>query len=571
MKFPRLYVNHKEQNEIDPEDIFIDSKNVSSLDRETLDGTFNKPINSRIFIMAHVLVFSLFIFFGFKAYGLQVRSYESFEELAKKNYTKKTPIFVSRGVIKDRNDVLLAWNEDINNNINIIPKRYYIKNVGLANVLGHISYPKKDKGGIFWQSEYNGEAGLERQYNNTLSGTNGERIIEVMANKEIAKDNIINEGKSGESVLTFMDSKVNQVFYKHLKEVVENQGFKGGSAVMMNVNNGEVIAMANYPDYDNNLFINASSTAERQIKDSYLIDKNTPMLNRAVSGLYTPGSTVKPFIAYGALYEGVIKEFDSIYSSGALTIKNKYGGPDTIFRDWKAHGYVDARNAIAESSDEYFYQIGGGYMDQKGLGIKRIEKFMNYFGFATSTGVDLPLEKQGVIPSPEWKAKNFIEGDWLLGNTYHTSIGQYGFKTTPLELARSIAVIANGGKIIKPRIVDTPSSTVPLDINLDRSVLKVVREGMRMAAGVSGTAHYFSDLPFKVAAKTGTAELGVNKDRVNSWSTGYFPYDDPKYVFVFLMENGPVTNTVASSKIMRKVFDDLIYLTPEYFETKDDK
>jgi penicillin-binding protein 2 len=566
MKFPRLYVKRQNRLEIDPEDIFIDSKNVSSLDRETLEGTFTKSISIKIFTLAHIIVLAVFILFGYKSYKLQILENTHFQDLAQKNYIRKTPIFAGRGVIKDKNGVLLAWNEDIEDKVNNIPKRFYIKDVGLSSVIGHISYPKKDKGGVFWQNEYVGEAGLEKQYNAELSGVNGERIIEVSAKKEISKTNIINLGEQGVTINTYLDSKVNEVFYNKLKEVVEVQGFKGGSAVMMNVNNGEVVAMVNYPDYDNNIFINASTTKERSLKDSYLEDKATPMLNRAVSGLYTPGSTVKPFIAYAALFENVIKEFDNIYSSGQLVIKNKYGGPDTVFKDWKAHGYVDARSAIAESSDEYFYQIGGGYMDQKGLGIKRIEKYMNYFGFATSTGVDLPLEKSGIVPSPEWKALNFKEGDWLLGNTYHTSIGQYGFKTTPLELARSIAVIANGGKIITPKIASTSNSVKQSEIKLDKSALKVVKEGMRMAAGEKGTAHYFSDLPFKVAAKTGTAELGVNKDRVNSWSTGYFPYENPEYVFVFLMENGPVTNTVASSKIMRKVFDDLLYLTPEYFE-----
>jgi penicillin-binding protein 2 len=260
----------------------------------------------------------------------------------------------------------------------------------------------------------------------------------------------------------------------------------------------------------------------------------------------------------------VIGEYDNIYSSGQLVIKNKYGGPDTIFRDWKAHGYVDVRKAIAESSDEYFYQVGGGYMDQKGIGINKIEKYMKFFGFASSTGIDFPAEKTGIVPSIEWKKKNFSEGDWLLGNTYHTSIGQYGFKTTPLELVRSIAAIANGGKILVPRIASTTEEVKYTDLNLDKKILKVIQEGMRMTSQEAGTAHYFSDLPFKVSAKTGTAQLGFNNERVNSWSSGYWPSENPKYAFVFMMEDGPASNKVASSKIMRQVFQDILELVPEY-------
>ena len=124
------------------------------------------------------------------------------------------------------------------------------------------------------------------------------------------------------------------------------------------------------------------------------------------------------------------------------------------------------------------------------------------------------------MPSPEWKKKNFKEGDWLLGNTYHTSIGQYGFQTTPLELVRSISILGNGGTIVTPHIVGDAKPAGKL--TLDSNSLRIVRQGMRMTAEEGGTAHYFNDLPFKVAAKTGIAQLGYNNERVNSWSTGYF-------------------------------------------------
>lgn len=590
----RIFVNirrNKKIKEINPEDIFAESSNVSKFDDHNFEGRFESPIDSKMFLFLGALCAVMVIFFISKAYKLQVAEYDTWFTRATKNYIKKTPIFAYRGVIKDRNGVLLAWNEKVEGNdstsTDIIPKRRYIEDEGFGNVLGFVSYPKKDSSGIFWQDNYIGGSGLEKKYDQDLSGVSGERVLEISANGTVERDNIINDSKEGEPLVTNLDSKVQSIFYKHIEDVVKAKGFQGGAGAMMDVNTGEVIAMVSYPDYDNNLFTNASTSEEKEIKAKYLTDKTSPMTNKVVSGLFTPGSVVKPFMLYAALVEGVIDEWKNIYSSGKSVIKNKYGGPDTVFRDWKAHGYVDARKAIAQSSDEYFYQIGGGYQDQPGLGIKRIEKYANMFGFASGTGIDMPVENIGVVPSPEWKAKNFKEGDWLLGNTYHTSIGQYGFQVTPIELLRYIASLANGGKLVTPKLVNNKnkneniSQSDPLnkneeqsknqdvtDLNLNKKHLKTVQEAMLAAASEGGTAHYFSDLPFKVGAKTGTAQLGYNNEYVNSWTTGYWPYENPKYSFVFLMEKGPASNTTGASKIMRQIFTDMLTYTPEYMDFK---
>lgn len=177
---------------------------------------------------------------------------------------------------------------------------------------------------------------------------------------------------------------------------------------------------------------------------------------------------MKPFFAYAALAEKIITPEQNIYSSGQLVIENKYDGPDTVFKDWRAHRYVDMRKAIAQSSDEYFYQIGGGYKEQKGLGIARLNTYAKKFGFASTTGIDLPGEEFGVIPSPEWKKKVFDE-EWLLGNTYHSSIGQYGFQLTPLELVRAVSAIANGGYLVTPHIL-LRGATASSSINLNQKI-----------------------------------------------------------------------------------------------------
>ena len=559
----------KNSHEIHPEEIFIDSTNISNLDSDSFEGRFEKNINVIIFIIFGVISAFLFSFFIYKLYMHQVYKYDYWNNFAMNNYIKKSPIFPARGIIKDRNGETIAWNEDPEMATSSIPKRFYITSAGLSSTLGYMSYPKKDKSGVFWQDTYKGQSGLEKQYNDLLSGVRGEKIYEVSVNGKITNDNIAKEAKDGADLETYIDINIQKAFYKYLKEVVDAQSFSGGAGIMMDVNSGQVLALASYPDYDNNLFSNAETEEEKDKKNNYLTSKKTPMLNRAVSGVYVPGSVVKPFMAYAALNVGVIDQYQNIFSSGKLVIKNKYDGPDTIFRDWKAHGYVDARHAIAVSSDEYFYQVGGGYGDQKGLGIDRIEKYMKGFGFASSTGIDLPLEKIGVVPSKAWKEKSFEEGTWLLGNTYHTAIGQYGFQTSPISLARSVAIIANGGKIIIPKIASTTENNKVkdyVDLKLNKDFLKVSREGMALSASEIGTAHYFNDLPFTVAAKTGTAQLGLHNERVNSWSAGYFPRENPKYVFVFMMEGGPATNKVGASKMMRKVFSDILEKEPDFWK-----
>jgi penicillin-binding protein 2 len=210
------------------------------------------------------------------------------------------------------------------------------------------------------------------------------------------------------------------------------------------------------------------------------------------------------------------------------------------------------RKALAESSDEYFYQVGGGYMDQPGLGIARIDKYAQMFGFATTTGVDLPGEEYGTIPTPDWKEKVFGE-DWLLGDTYHTAIGQYGFQLTPIELARGVAALANGGTLVTPHVLlglSVPSAALAIP----PGDLEVIREGMRQGV-TQGIGGALAIEGVHVASKSGTAELGVKKDLINSWISGFFPYENPKYVFVVIMEKGSVHNTHGAIFAAREVIE----------------
>ncbi len=533
--------------EIDPEDVFLDSENLSSLDTDQLEGQLERPLGVHVFYATIFATLLLTLGFSYRLFSMQVIEGDVYQEKSDNNHLRRIPLFALRGTVSDRNGEILAWNstsygtstdEDLNKDI---PKRLYTETKGFSHVLGYVSYPKRDQSGVFWQEEYVGKDGVEKMYQTELAGVKGERIIEVTALKKVEAQNVVVYPTNGENIVLSIDKGVQAKLYESMESLAKEVGFTGGAGVIMDVRNGEVLAITSYPEYNNTLITNATTKEEKSKVGEELTDKRQKFLDRAVSGLFVPGSTVKPFFAYAALEEEVIDPEVSIYSSGALVIENKYGGPDTVFKDWEKHGYVNMRQAIAASSDEYFYQIGGGYKDQPGLGIKRLKEYAERFGFATTTGIDLPDEEYGVIPSPEWKKKLFDE-DWLVGNTYHSSIGQYGFQVTPLELLRAVAAIANGGYLVQPHVLqrlETSSSS----IGLSPKHLKIIREGMRMAvAGDIGTAKGLRISGLDVAAKSGTAELGVSKQLVNSWITGYFPYENPQYAFVVVMEKGSRDN-----------------------------
>ncbi len=258
-------------------------------------------------------------------------------------------------------------------------------------------------------------------------------------------------------------------------------------------------------------------------------------------------------MAIAALEEGIIDPEKSIYSSGSLVLPNPFDtSKPSIFLDWKAHGYVNMRQAIAVSSDVYFYTIGGGFEDIRGLGIRKLKEWFHKFGFDTPTGIDVPGEETGFLPDPEWKAKT---RPWRIGDTYHISIGQGDLLLNPMGVVRALGFLATRGNWITPHLLQGASPKTPLEpLYVSEQSFTVVAEGMRRAAEAGGTAQALSWLPFPVAAKTGTAELG-KKDRVNSWFIGYAPYDQPEMGMVIFLESGPRANLVGSPYVASETFE----------------
>ncbi|MFH1656491.1 MAG: penicillin-binding transpeptidase domain-containing protein [Candidatus Nealsonbacteria bacterium] len=547
---------------IDPDEIFLDSENLQEFNLQQFEGKIEKPISKKNVYSLGLIFFICALIFLIKSGQLQIIKGEEYFKRSENNTLEKQLIFADRGIIYDRNKVELAWNQKSEEETGFSLRNYI--SPGFSHILGYINYPMQDSSGNYWQTEIIGKDGIEKQYADSLKGENGTKIVELDALKKVHSENIVNPPKRGEDLITTIDSRIQKELYLLIKNLSENNSFKGGAGMMINVNNGEIITSTSFPEYDSKTL---SMGKNVELINSYLTDKRNVFLDKNISGLYTPGSIVKPFLALGALNENIITPEKQIYSKGYISIPNPfYPGLETIFKDWKAHGWVDMRKAIAVSSDVYFYEIGGGFEDQKGLGISNIQKYIKLFGIGEKTGIDLPDEIIGIIPSPEWKAKKFKGDIWRIGDTYHTAIGQYGFQVTPIQILRAIASIANNGKLITPHLIfqDLDKENQISNINLPKEYFNIIHEGMRQTV-LYGTAVALNVPYVHIAAKTGTAQLGVNNTRINSWITGFFPYENPKYAFIVLMESGPSSGSIGATYIMSQMINWMYLNTPEYF------
>ncbi len=546
-------------SEIAPDEIFLDSSNLPNFDVDQFEGRFEKPITKKtvLFLGAFFILVGL-VFVG-RVGILQVAKGESFALRSENNRLQHTPLFSERGIIYDRNGVELAWNSPGDD---VFPVRSYTDKVGLAHVLGYIGYPARDKKGVYYETEFTGKDGVEKFYDKFLNGENGLKIVETNALLEVQSESVIKPPLDGEDLVLSIDALVQSKMYEFIENLSEEKGFQGGAGVVLDVNNGEVLALTSFPEYNSGVLSEGDDGAAiRRLQSDY----RKPFINRAISGLYTPGSTVKPFVALGALNEKVITSEKKILSTGSISIQNPYF-PDlkSVFTDWKEHGWVDVRDALAVSSNVYFYEVGGGFEDQNGIGIAKIEEYIRAFGLGEIAGIDLLGEVEGVIPNPTWKAEQFDGEPWRLGDTYNTSIGQYGFQVTPIQLAKGIAAIANKGELVSPHVVkDIKVKNSRVDKNIDGFNFDIIGEGMRQAV-TDGTAKGLNVPSVKVAAKTGTAEVGISKKLVNSWIVGFFPYEKPRFAFVVVMEKGPRENTVGGLFVMRQILDWMTIHAPEY-------
>lgn len=547
------------EREIAPDEIFLDSSNLPEFNQGRLEGKLERPVPRAAY--AGMLLVMALVFFGLiaQAANLQIKEGERFALQSERNRVRPEVMFAKRGAIVDRNGNPLVYNDATDDGY---VRRMYAS-PGFGHLLGYVSYPKKDAKGYYYDTEIKGLAGVEATFNEELAGRNGTLLVEENALGEVQSQGSVEAAHDGATVTLSIDERAQRAFASSIAELAERVPFTGASAILMDVETGEIHALASYPEYDPNVL---SSGGPSDTIAAYQNDSRRPYLDRAIAGLYAPGSIVKPMEAAGALSDGIISPDKIIVSTGQLVVPNPYDpSKPTIFKDWKALGAMNMRSAIAYSSDVYFYTVGGGFGDQKGLGIKRLGEWFRAFGYDTTTGIELAGEESGFIPTPEWKEATYDE-PWRIGNTYHTAIGQYAMQVTPIEVARAVAAVANGGKLVQPTILKTNMTPAGEHIDISPYALQVAREGMRMGV-MEGTSVGLNPLSFTtIAGKTGTAQLGANNEYHHAWAVGFFPYEKPKYVYVVLMEKGPSTNLVGGIYATYQALTKLHQTAPEYFE-----
>lgn len=537
---PRWGRRKKKYADIQPDEILVDSSNLAEFDRDQFEGRIERPLSRRSLSLAGGTIALFFVALLVRAGDLQLVRGAELAETAQNNQLSQTTIFADRGIIVDRNGVPLAWNER-ESVADEYAARAYADIRGLAHTVGYVKEPAKDSSGFYYRDQFEGQDGVERAYSAKLAGHNGLKLTETDARGAVVAEAVVDPAQAGAKLALSIDAEVAEGLYEAIAEKARASGFQGGAGVVMDVKSGELLALVSYPEYSQTALMEGDRAAIAALN----ADKRQPFLNRATDGLYAPGSIVKPMVATAALEEKIISPEKQILSTGQISIPNPYDpSKPTIFKDWKAHGWVDMCDAIAVSSDVYFYAVGGGYKDQPGLGIALLDKYFKLFGFGEDAELYGFSEKTGNIPTPEWKEATFDGDPWRLGNTYHTAIGQYGMQVTPLQAVRAAAALANGGTLLVPQLLasSTPQGSA---LGLSAASLQVAREGMRQGV-VSGIAQSVNFGFVHVAAKTGTAQVGAHNEYVNSWMIGFWPYENPRYAYAVVLERGPAHTTVGA-------------------------
>jgi penicillin-binding protein 2 len=377
-----------------------------------------------------------------------------------------------------------------------------------------------------------GRGGLQEFYNCSLSGVDGEELIEVDSLGVKLRSLGIREPVAGIDLKTNIDFGLQ-------KEIAEN--FNGNpGAVVATDKNGEVLALFSSPSFD------PGNVAES------LNDSKLPLFNRSIGGLFHPGSIFKPLVAIAALEEGVIDKNYKFNDTGVITVNTLYG--NYSYSNWYftqyggKEGEIDLTKALARSTDTFFYTIG------ELTGIDNLVEWMKKFGLTRLTDIDIPGEILSLIPSPDWKLKIKNE-KWFLGNTYHFSIGQGDLALTPVGIHRANLVVTSGGKLCSLKIV---GNTICQKLKIKPENINLIKSGMKKACSTGGTGYTFFDFQEKhesidVACKTGTAE--TNDDgKTHAWFTAFAPINNPEIMLTVMVEGGGEGSKVAGP-IARKIMD----------------
>jgi penicillin-binding protein 2 len=404
------------------------------------------------------------------------------------------------------------------------PLRNYADSGSLSHVLGYMGDITRDELTMLYNRGYQqgdtiGKAGIERQYDEILRGKKGQetRTVDVRGRRIAGNDNTRDPPQMGKNLVLTIDHSIQTLAEKAL-------GPRMGAAVVMKPATGEILAMVSYPWYDPNIFSYSDIGAEYQ---NLINDPNKPFLNRAIQSNYPPASTFKIVMTTGILAENAFPPEQLVDCQGEIT----YGD-----RQWRCHirrpghGRLNLHQAMAQSCDIYYWMVGRDY-----LTVERIVSYAMDYGFGEPTGIDLPGEVSGFIPTPQWKERRYHDR-WQGGDTMNMSIGQGYTLVTPIQMANMVAMVVNDGKVYKPHVLmeirDPVSGAVEQSIRpellhestVDKKVFDALKQDMRGVIS-EGTARFPLNIrSVEIAGKTGTGEVGL-QDRWHSWFAAYAPYN----------------------------------------------
>jgi penicillin-binding protein 2 len=480
--------------------------------------------------------------------------------------------------------------------IQVEPEREYLYGALLAHTLGYVGPIPEEEAKAYEAQGYDpnrhqvGLTGVEYTFEEDLRGHDGQKLIEVdVAGREVQTVGEPRLAIPGHNLRLTLDLGIQEAMEDILARSLATHYRKQGVAVAMNPQTGEILGMVSLPNYDNNEFTGGiSSEALEALRE----DPNHPLVNHAISGMFPPGSAFKIVVASAGLEEEVITPKTHYYCGGILWLPNRFYPEDPslaqpfycwIHHDYNgSHGSLAIVSALGQSCDIFFYQVGGGYLDRiEGLGEERLGYYAELFGMGARTGIDLPGEAPGLVPTVKWKRVNYSES-WVTGDTYNMAIGQGFVLATPLQVLNAAAAVANGGTLYRPQIVRevmdgegnivrafAPEVIRRLPVSTEN--INLVRQGMRAAVAGAGATAWAIDVPgVAVAGKTGTAEFFIdrNKDGIpdrdrdgnlptHAWFVTFAPYEDPEIaliVFVFGGGEGSATAVPIANDILNYYF-----------------
>ena len=428
--------------------------------------------------------------------------------------------------------------------ISVSQRRLYKRGISAAHVLGYLAEATPDQirasSNAYRLGDWIGQKGIESTYEKLLGGTNGERRVIVDSHAREIKEESRQESRPGQNLFLTIDRELQAL-------AEESFADKVGSAVAMDPRTGEILALVSSPSYDPNWFTRRVTSEEWS---SLMSDPNHPLQNRAIQNMYSPGSVFKIFLAYGALAMGEVDPTARIFCPGYAT----FYGRTFHCHIKRGHGWVDLRSAIKMSCDVYFYNLG------RRLGVDRIAEIAKAFGFGEPTGLDLAHEKAGLVPSEEW-ARTKRGARWYPSETISLAIGQGPLLMTPLQVARAVSGLIEGGRLPTPHLFlasQDPKTGVRLrydsppkkSLELDPSRLSIVKDGMWAVINEPGGTAFGSRIPgLEAGGKTGTVQVvgrestvraGVDRHTLedHAWFTAFAPVNDPKIVVVVFVEHG---------------------------------